>query len=210
MKKILGLTVAAMLVMGLVGGGTWAYFSDSEYSTGNLITAGTMDLTLDGTDSNVVMVNVSLNDALPGDRGSPYVTLLAAGTLTGELDIAVGTVTDTADSNTLETENGLANLGDSATMILWLDTNNNGTWESGDIELEPGGAVTYDTDSVLGGGTRTINSFSGVTWDAVDSAFSGPARFYMDWDIDTSIGNEIQGDSVGWGFTFTLEQTDAI
>ena len=35
MKKILGLAVAALLVMGLVGGGTWAYFSDTETSTGN-------------------------------------------------------------------------------------------------------------------------------------------------------------------------------
>ena len=30
MKKILGLTVAAILVMALVGGGTWAYFRDVE------------------------------------------------------------------------------------------------------------------------------------------------------------------------------------
>jgi predicted ribosomally synthesized peptide with SipW-like signal peptide len=28
MKKILGLSVAAMMIMALVGGGTWAYFSD--------------------------------------------------------------------------------------------------------------------------------------------------------------------------------------
>jgi spore coat-associated protein N len=47
MKKILGLTVAALLVMGLVGGGTWAYFSDTEETTGNIFSAGTIDLGLD-------------------------------------------------------------------------------------------------------------------------------------------------------------------
>lgn len=44
MKKILGLTVAAILVIGLVGGGTWAYFSDTEETTGNIFSAGTLDL----------------------------------------------------------------------------------------------------------------------------------------------------------------------
>ena len=33
MKKILGLTVAALMVMGLIGGGTWAYFTDPEQIT---------------------------------------------------------------------------------------------------------------------------------------------------------------------------------
>ena len=46
MKKILGLTVAALLVIGLVGGGTWAYFSDTEESTGNVFSSGTLDLGL--------------------------------------------------------------------------------------------------------------------------------------------------------------------
>ncbi|NLE08228.1 MAG: hypothetical protein GX631_03110, partial [Dehalococcoidales bacterium] len=49
MKKILGLSVAALMVMGLVGGGTWAYFSDTEESTGNIFTAGTLDLCLYNT-----------------------------------------------------------------------------------------------------------------------------------------------------------------
>jgi predicted ribosomally synthesized peptide with SipW-like signal peptide len=44
MKKILGLTVAAFLVIGLVGGGTWAYFSDTEESTGNVFSSSTLDL----------------------------------------------------------------------------------------------------------------------------------------------------------------------
>jgi predicted ribosomally synthesized peptide with SipW-like signal peptide len=37
MKKILGLTLAALLVIVLVSSGTWAYFSDTENSRGKLI-----------------------------------------------------------------------------------------------------------------------------------------------------------------------------
>jgi spore coat-associated protein N len=46
-KKILGLTIAALMVIGLVGGGTWAYFSDVETSTGNVFAAGTLVIGLD-------------------------------------------------------------------------------------------------------------------------------------------------------------------
>ena len=56
MKKILGLTIAALLVMGMVGGGTWAYFSDTEASTNNSLTAGTLDLNVDGGDIPVTML----------------------------------------------------------------------------------------------------------------------------------------------------------
>jgi predicted ribosomally synthesized peptide with SipW-like signal peptide len=48
MKKILGLSVAAMMIMALVGGGTWAFFSDPEAIVDNVFTAGTIDLHVDG------------------------------------------------------------------------------------------------------------------------------------------------------------------
>ncbi|HEX76780.1 MAG TPA: hypothetical protein G4O12_09435, partial [Dehalococcoidia bacterium] len=38
MKKILGLTIAALLVIGTVSSGTWAYFTDTEQSVNNSLT----------------------------------------------------------------------------------------------------------------------------------------------------------------------------
>lgn len=46
MRKIIGLSIAVVLVIGLVAGGTWAYFSDVEQTTGNIFTAGTIDISL--------------------------------------------------------------------------------------------------------------------------------------------------------------------
>ena len=46
MKKILMSLMAIALVVGLVGAGTIAFFSDSETSTGNIMQAGTLDLEL--------------------------------------------------------------------------------------------------------------------------------------------------------------------
>jgi spore coat-associated protein N len=44
MKKILGLGVVALLVIAMVGGGTYAFFSDTETSTNNSLMAGTLNL----------------------------------------------------------------------------------------------------------------------------------------------------------------------
>ncbi|GAH38609.1 unnamed protein product [marine sediment metagenome] len=90
MKKILGLTVAALLVMGLVGGGTWAYFTDVETSTGNVLTAGTLNLDLtdtsdDGTESEVATwVFPAIAPGLSGGGGAGNgLTISNTGTLNG-------------------------------------------------------------------------------------------------------------------------------
>ncbi|MCH8864806.1 MAG: hypothetical protein IIB13_05540, partial [Chloroflexi bacterium] len=84
MKKILGLTVAALLVMGLVGGGTWAYFSDTETGTGS-ITAGTLDITQSGTAS------FSLTNQAPGIPATIGIDLILTNnsSLPGDLEISL-------------------------------------------------------------------------------------------------------------------------
>ena len=47
MKKILFSVMTMVLVVGLVGGGAFALFSDTETSTGNVFQAGTLDLHFD-------------------------------------------------------------------------------------------------------------------------------------------------------------------
>jgi len=107
-KKILGLSVAALLVMALVGGGTWAYFSDVETSEDNVFTSGTLDLvpttagsgtcTVDTTaGSNGVNGKVVFSLVKPGDSGSITWTLVNNGDLAGELTI---TTEFTWDENT--------------------------------------------------------------------------------------------------------------
>jgi len=46
MKKILGLSIAALALIGLVAGSTLAYFTDVEESPNNVFTAGTIDLAI--------------------------------------------------------------------------------------------------------------------------------------------------------------------
>jgi predicted ribosomally synthesized peptide with SipW-like signal peptide len=82
MKKIIGLILALMLVIGLACAGAYAYFVDTESSTGNELRAGTLDLTTDGGNGvSQTLFNTSL---APGDTvGLETIGLTNAGSIDG-------------------------------------------------------------------------------------------------------------------------------
>jgi predicted ribosomally synthesized peptide with SipW-like signal peptide len=94
MKKILGLTIAAILVIAMVAAGTFAYFSDQQASTGNVFTAGTLDLGLSSTGSTSATGDTSatfLSGAnwKPGDTANGTLTVNNTGTIDmGHLTVA--------------------------------------------------------------------------------------------------------------------------
>ncbi|MEK5441864.1 MULTISPECIES: TasA family protein [unclassified Fredinandcohnia] len=80
MKKKLGLTAAtAILGLGLIGGGTFAYFSDTEVSN-NSFAAGTLDLELKSTDDSAY-VDLSVDNMKPGDWTIKQLRLYSEGSL---------------------------------------------------------------------------------------------------------------------------------
>jgi predicted ribosomally synthesized peptide with SipW-like signal peptide len=101
MKKILGLSVVAMMIMAMVGGGTWAYFSDPEQSTGNTFTAGALNmiLTVDGEQTvgtgsfaetaggDGLDGNVQFGELEPGDQGSITWVLVNDSDISADLTI---------------------------------------------------------------------------------------------------------------------------
>ena len=100
MKKILGLTVVALLIMGLVGGGTWAYFSDVETSTGNVFTAGTLDLEVD-SENPWASTPITVPAMAPGAAAAPVDIICEnVGTLTGDLYMKITNVADTGGTET--------------------------------------------------------------------------------------------------------------
>lgn len=97
MRKIIGLLVAALALIALVAGFTWAYFSDSETSAGNTLVAGTLDLGLSNTDEMATGSTTGTwtsSDWKPGDTraGTLYVSN------SGSIDIGTLTVAFTYDS----------------------------------------------------------------------------------------------------------------
>ncbi len=87
MKRIVGLTIAFMLLVGMASIGTWAYFQDTETSTGNVLAAGTLDLKTNNFDG--VTQTLSAINLKPGDIVSGSITLRNAGSVAGStLDLA--------------------------------------------------------------------------------------------------------------------------
>ncbi len=98
MKKILGLTIAFMLLIGMGGIGTWAYFQDTETLTGNVFAAGTLDLKTNDVDG--VTQTLYASNLKPGDNVSGSITLKNNGSVAGAtLDLAFSYVESDSSPN---------------------------------------------------------------------------------------------------------------
>lgn len=229
MKKIFGLTVAALMVMGLIGGGTWAYFSDVETSTGNVMTAGTLNLTADVTGGGTVSGSVTpgadganefitLSTLKPSDSGTVTFTINNTGNLPGTLTIA---------STVSFAENGAGEPETSATT----PTNNNGS--NGDLDEYVGVTLTQNINGagatyLLGDATNKVK-VSGLeaALDAVADQAIGASQnivYVLTWEIASDVkgvgvdlkfgtgddvvadDNVLQSDTATLDITFNLEQ----
>jgi spore coat-associated protein N len=201
-KKIVGLSIVAVLIIGMVGGGTWAYFNDTETSAGNTLSAGTLDLIIDEEGSELF----SVSNVAPGDNGTGQITLANIGSLAGELDVSISTVTNTPGAGGTEYEGGSGELGANAQLALYIDLTGNGI-TADDIGLASNG-TTYDPSGTLN--YDAIDNYALASWDAATSIAAGAdVEFVALWDIPTSAGNDIQGDSVSFDVIFLLEQSIA-
>ena len=79
MKKILGLSIAFLLIIGLAGIGTWAYFLDIETSTANTLAAGTLDLSW--TNESGVPLPFNVDSIAQGETVEARISINNNGTL---------------------------------------------------------------------------------------------------------------------------------
>ena len=210
MKKILISLMAIALVIGLVGAGTMAYFSDTETSSGNTFTAGTLDLTVSATG-----MPFNVGPMKPGDSGSGKIALTNAGTIgAAKLDISMSTVTNndvsTADpENDLGTNSGLGDLGGQLQMVLWLDVEQNGAFDAGDVELLSDGTMSaYDATDNPSLTYAAADTYSGDSWNKVLTAMAQDAvdDFVISYNLPADTDNRIMTDTITFDVTFTLEQ----
>lgn len=83
MKKIMMSLFTIAIVGALIGGGTFAYFSDTETSTDNIFQAGTIDFDMDNGEGEAV--HISLMDMKPCDWEDYLIRLHNVGTNDGPL-----------------------------------------------------------------------------------------------------------------------------
>jgi len=214
--RLLTLMVLGVLMLALLIGGLYGYFDDTETSTGNVFTAGTLNLVPstngtgpagkytvtaggDGVNGNVVFDTIA-----PGESGSITWTLNNAGNLDGDLTMASTVAFAENGSNEPETAAG-----------------------AGLLDAYMGVRLTRDGSYILGSATNYV-PFSGLeaVLDAEDQALaaSGTITYVLEWQIAADVmgagvdgefgtaddvavnDNIIQSDQATIDITFTLTQ----
>ena len=190
MKKIFGLSLVLILVVGIIGVATFAYFTDNDNSSGNSFISGTLELktnNLDGVTQTLYATGMS-----PGATiGPSNITLKNVGTVNGatldivfsyaESDGSPNIVNKTADEVAAVME--VTNLDYGGSNILGSVSDHNG---NGYIDV-------YDL------GYATLTGLPGL--DAGASK-----NFDISVQLRNTTGSDFQADGINMTMTFTLEQ----
>jgi len=192
MKKILISLMAIALVIGLVGAGTMAYFNDTETSSGNTFTAGTLDLTVDGA-NDPLPVKFNLTDLAPGSSGTITYTLNNVGNIAGYLDLQNISVTDTEGTNPESETGDIGEPGELSANIYVTVTLGASQLYAG---LLSGIVSDYDANVALAAQDTTALT---IAW-VVDKDNASPP-------LGEDVGNDIQGDIATVVLTIELAQT---
>lgn len=185
----------SLLVIGVVsvtaGAGTWAYFTDTETSTDNTFTAGTLDLLVNGVNLDETM-HYDESDLYPGWESSDGVAITNDGSIDGVLSMDI--------INLVDLENGFEEPegADSDDPLTLGDLS-----ENMNILIEE-----YDDDV---GTTLLATPYNGLLSDFVPlnlgSLDDDETRYFLvTGSIATTVENEIQGDSVSFDVVLTLDQ----
>ena len=193
MKKKLGMgVITAALGLSLIGGGTYAYFSDKEVSQ-NTFAAGTLDLSVNPE----VVINV--DNLKPGDEMERGFQLINKGTL------AIGDVKLLTDYSVIDAkgDNGNADFGDHIRVdFLWnLDKNEVPIWSTTLSELKVSTQNGSIPDLVQKGVVdREGNGLAPGDDDTFYVMFT-----FVDNDEEQNV---FQGDSLKLNWTFNSMQTN--
>ena len=189
MKKILGLTIAFMLLISMGSIGAWAYFQDTEASTGNVFAAGTLDLKTDDVDG--VTQTFYASSLKPGDNVSGSIALKNAGSVVGStLDLAFSYFESDSSPNPADMS---ANATAAVIQVTTLD---------------------YGGSSLLGSvSDNNINGYKDVE-DLKNANLAGQASIDASATKDFTItvqfrgdaNHDFQSDGINITMTFTLNQ----
>ena len=197
--RILSSTIVIALMSMALGLGATAYFSDTETSTGNTFTAGTLDLQVNGDDSNIVAFTVS--NMRPGNQPKTTYTLNNIGSLSGYLDLENIVVTDNENGITDPEDDAgdvtpsVGELSSVVNLRLFIDLDGNGWIGTGDIvffnDYVANLPSNFELDEpIAAGGTIYITAL-------------------LDW-WNTPNDNLAQGDSMVIDIEFELGQNTGI
>jgi predicted ribosomally synthesized peptide with SipW-like signal peptide len=219
LKKIVVLSLIGVVLISLTAAGTWAFFSDTETSTANTVTSGTLNLQVgadDPTSESFILDNIQPGDA---DNLASW-AVSNSGSLTGGFSISVSTV-DNSENGFSEVESASGDSGNEAgelggllTLALWMDNDSDG-WSEGDYYLDPSDGSLVKT-GWSGGSTLPdeayfpADDFSQRESSVLQLILPGstPGNFTVDFVFpdNGSADNQAQSDSCTFDIVFSLAQ----
>ena len=215
-KKILMSFGVIAIVAAIAIGGTVAYFSDTETSTGNTFTAGSIDLKIDLTRDGTRIFDLkdlvagtdkffNYVDVKPGDKGEMTVSLhVYSNDACGRFRIKPNVDNDMScpepEAATGDTtcESGLnGELDDYLTFRIWADDGDN-VWETGEPFLTSCGGSEWCLLSDI--------DPAGETWSLGVLTASTTYYIGVEWKLPSTTGNIAQTDSWGADVAFDAIQ----
>ncbi|MCM3397323.1 CalY family protein [Oceanobacillus profundus] len=204
LKKKLGAGVAtAVLGLGLIGGGVFAYFSDTE-TTNNTFAAGTLDLAANPT------TIIDVDNLKPGDIMVREFQLENNGTLD------ISTVDLATAYNVIDAGGGNSEDFGKHIKVLFLenaDKTGDG-WVIGDHNDVISETTLYDLQNMTPDATENLQHW--ITWffglNGEDSGLEAGTsdQMYVAFEFveNNADQNEFQGDALELEWTFTAHQTE--
>lgn len=217
MKTILTAILSLALVSMLAGAGTLAYFSDTETSSGNTLTTGTMDLYM--TDSGpIINAEWTLTDMLPGASWeSGELNLWNTGNIEADqVQITFSTVCTDPGSDAGSNEESDPVIGaegmDEYLQVTSMSYENTDTIDFVWIDITADPIFQWDdfyvTDS-NGNDYIDLADLNGVTLDDLPAPPANGAENYefrLEVRFHEDAPNDYQGDECELIITFTLNQ----
>jgi len=222
-KEILLSILAISTVVALVSGATYAYLNDTETSTGNTFTAGTLDLQIDfqcerpGCDFSLRDLEgqafFTECDIKPGDskevtiswhvyENNAWARLRLAdiveyenGCLEPEKEV---------DGTCGTPGKGEGELDDYLTFTAWMDEGTYPGWQCPDGNNGPCPADLQEGDNILNGVEKiivkdiSVNQIISQGGIKLPGELEGSTTYYLGlkWSVPSATGNIIQGDSL--------------
>jgi len=202
--------LAVIAALGLAGTGAFAFFSDTETSSNNTFTAGTLDLKL--TDYNEwvqdgVTRSWSMDNMAPGvsSTNSWYVMLSNSGTVIGD-HVEISFSNEIDEGTPIESETDGSNTAEQ--MAQWLEivgisyTGVNFSSTAGHVLVNSNGTPFIDLDDLADDANAA--ALDNLLTPPANS--SGSTALFMDIKFNAGAGNDFQGDTLTSTITFTLNQ----
>lgn len=194
-RRLLGGIVTIGAGSAAVGAGTFAYFSDTESSSGNEVTAGT--LTLSGATDG----QISVTNAAPGDSIGPTTisTTYDGSSTIDPVEIDFSVSNSEPGSEPTEPSNSTDQSASAFAQKLTVDTAN----------LTKGG--NFHEDLTSSQGVSTAADLNGLS---IDDAFGGVSPgtsvgLELAFTLDSTTGNDFQADGVSISVEFNAQQPGA-